>query len=236
MRKTCTGFFLLLTFVPFAAQAQHTITTVAGGGPNNVPALSAAIVIPSAIARDSLGNLYICSNGYSQIYRVDSSGQLTVVAGNGGLGYSGDGGPATSAELTDPSSVFVDGSGNIFIADDSRIREVVAATGRIQTVAGNGGFGYAGDGGPATRAQLAGPSGSFVDGSSNIFIADSQNNRVREVVAATGQDPDCRRKRCFEFRRRRRTCHQRAVGDSPGNICRRFWEHIYRGVQRLPHP
>src|SRR5205807_10554995 len=101
---------------------------------------------------------------------------------------SGDRGPATSAQLNDPWSVFADGSGNIFIADldNNRIREVVAATGNIQTVAGNGTNGFSGDGGPATSAALRDPFTVFVDGSGDIFIADTGNYRIREVIAATG--------------------------------------------------
>jgi trimeric autotransporter adhesin len=179
----------LLIFLPYVTQAQNTITTVAGGVPRNVPAIQAFIGQPSGVFKDSAGNLYIASGYLGQaIYKVDLSGQLTTVAGNGTQGFSGEGGPATDAAFSNPTSVFVDGSGNIFIADsyNDRIREVVAAKGIIQTVAGNGQFGYSGDGGPATNAQLDHPSGVFVDGYGNIFIADSYNNRIREVVAATG--------------------------------------------------
>ena len=118
---------------------------------------------------------------------MDTTGTLTVVAGNGTHGYSGDGGPATSAALGifGPEGVAVDGSGNIFIADtdNSVIREVVASTGNIQTVAGNAtlGAGYSGDGGPATSAQLNDPFGVFVDGSGNMFIADEDNCLIRKV-------------------------------------------------------
>src|ERR1019366_10639764 len=98
----------------------------------------------------------------------------TRVAGNSRQGYSGDGGPATSAQLTSPSSVFIDSTGNIFIADtgNSRIRRV-SSSGVITTVAGSGGFGYTGDGGPATAAQLNAPMGVVVDAAGDILIADS---------------------------------------------------------------
>jgi sugar lactone lactonase YvrE len=167
------------------AQQQHTITTVAGGLPNNVPATQAPIV-PLAVFKDSAGNLY--TTGRSVVYKMNLSGQLIVVAGNGVSGFSGDGGPATSAELNGPGGVFVDSSGNVFIADqvNERIREVLAATGNIQTVAGNGTYGFSGDGGPATSAQLSNPENVFVDSSGNIFISDDGNARIREVVAATG--------------------------------------------------
>jgi len=187
MRNACLAIFALLLSVSPAALAQHTITTVAGfGWPNNVPALAVGIAAPNSVYGDSGGNLYTAVSDV--IYKVGSSGQITVVAGNGGNGFNGDGGPATNAELNNPFGVFVDSSGNIFIADygNHRIREVVAATGNIQTVAGNGTGGFNGDGGPAITAALAGPTGVFVDGSDNIFIADNGNQRIREVVATTG--------------------------------------------------
>src|SRR5439155_1376817 len=177
------------------AQQQHTITTVAGGIPNSITALQVGVGTPARVFKDSAGNLYISTMVVGDeglygnvVYKVDPSGQLTTVAGNGTEGFSGDGGPATNAALSGPKGVFVDLSGNIFIADagNARIREVVAATGIIQTVAGNGTNGGGGDGGPATSAQLNGPFDVAVDGSGNVFIADSGNQRIREVVASTG--------------------------------------------------
>jgi hypothetical protein len=138
---------------------------------------------------DSAGNIFIADTDNSRIREVVAgTGIIQTVAGNGVYGYSGDGGLATNAELNGPADVFVDTAGDIFIADtdNSRIREVVAATGMIQTVAGNGVNGYSGDGGLATSAELNGPADVFVDTAGNIFIADSGNNRIREVVAATG--------------------------------------------------
>lgn len=181
-KHTIVLLHLLLT--PLAVRAQ-IITTVAGGGPNNLPALSANIASPTSVAVDSAGNSYIAAA--NQIYKVTSAGQLILVAGNGFSGL-GDGGPATSAQLRLPHGVWVDSSGNIFIADtiNNRVREVVASTGNIQTVAGNGTAGFSGDGGAATSAQLNLPGGIFVDSSGNIFIADTNNQRVREVLASTG--------------------------------------------------
>jgi len=193
MRKTYTSAISSITILlslAHATLAQHVITTVAGGVPNNVPALQVGVGLPGGLFRDSSGNLYIAAILNNAVFKVNSSGQLTTVAGNEAYGYSGDGGPATSAELAGPSAVFVDGSGNIFIADrdNNRIREVVAATGDIQTVAGNGNarFTFSGDGGPAISGALYLPEDVYVDSSGNIFIADTGNNRVREVVAATG--------------------------------------------------
>ncbi|WP_052733139.1 NHL domain-containing protein [Hymenobacter terrenus] len=114
---------------------------------------------------------------------------ITTVAGNGRAGFSGDGGPATSAMLSSPYGVAVDGSGNIYIAvqGGNRVRKVSAATGVITTVAGTSATpGFSGDGGPATGAMLDTPRGVAVDGSGNIYIADVGNFRIRKVSAATG--------------------------------------------------
>jgi sugar lactone lactonase YvrE len=112
----------------------------------------------------------------------------SIAAGNPQAGYGGDGGPATSALLNQPTGVAVDAAGNLFIADEfnNRVRRVDATTGVITTVAGNGSSGYAGDGGPATAAALNGPFGVAVDAQGNLYIADTGNNRIRRVDAATG--------------------------------------------------
>ena len=146
------------------------------------------------MAVDVTGNLFIPDVWSSRIRRVDAStGIITTVVGTGAPGFSGDGGTATSASLEMPWDVRVDTAGNLFIADfrNHRIRRVDAVTGVIATVAGSGltgneGGGFTGDGGPATSASLAWPYGVAVDPSGNLFIADSSNNRVRRVDAATG--------------------------------------------------
>jgi hypothetical protein len=126
---------------------------------------------------------------------VDPQGILTIVAGNGSSGSSGDGGPATDAEIGNPDGVAVDAAGNLYITDvlHERIRKV-DTQGIITTVAGNGSLGSGGDGGPATDAELNGPQEVAVDAAGNLYIADSYNNRVRKVdiqgiittVAGTG--------------------------------------------------
>jgi len=189
-------------YAPQVSLGQYSINSIAGGGPNNLPALQASIGFPESIAFDSAGNAYIAeSSDSSQILKVCVAaactvpGTVTIVAGNGTPGYSGDGGPATSAALYHPEGVFIDGLGNIFIADteNSVIREVVASTGNIQTVVGvnyDASDGSAcqsgGDGGPALSAHLCLPYSIFVDGSGDIFIADFGNSTIREVVASTG--------------------------------------------------
>jgi trimeric autotransporter adhesin len=154
------------------------------------PAASAELSGPNGVSLDFAGDIFISDAGNSRIREVfAATGNINTVAGNGTAGFTGDGGPATSAELnlaSAMSAVSVDPVGNIFIVDfpDNRIREVSAATGDIQTVAGGGTF--FGDGGLATSAELAAPRGVFVDASDNIFIADTSNSRIREVAAATG--------------------------------------------------
>ena len=180
--------FLALALLPFLASAQGVIQTVAGGGPNQLPGLSASLNFPSAVAVDKSGNVYVAVENDMRVYKIDTTGKLTVLAGNGVFGSTGDGGPATSAEFQFPSGIAVDGSGNVFISDGfaSVVREVVASTGNIQAVAGNGAAGYSGDGGPAVNAGLNSPEGIAVDNSGNLFIADTSNSVVRKVVAATG--------------------------------------------------
>jgi sugar lactone lactonase YvrE len=170
------------------AKAQNIITTVAGGGANSSVAASAEILVPASVAMDASGNAFIAASNMNQIFKMDSVGNIKVVAGNGTAGYSGDGGPATSASLTYPNGVAVDTSDNLFIADtnNSVVRRVDASTGIITTVAGNGNYGYSGDGGPATSATLTYAWSVAVDASGNLFIADTANNRVRRVAAATG--------------------------------------------------
>ncbi len=176
------------------AMATGIITTAVGNGAfgysgDGGPATSAQLGDPGSVAVDGSGNLFIADTYNCRIRMVAAaSGVITTVAGDGARGYSGDDGPATSAQLSDPSSVTLDGSGNLFIADASndRIRKLALATGIITTVAGNGTSGYSGDGGPATSAQLSGPSGVAADGLGNLYIADTSNNLIRKVVLATG--------------------------------------------------
>jgi hypothetical protein len=122
----------------------------------------------------------ICLPAEAQMQLVPG---VTTVAGNGTTGYSGDGGPATSAGLNRTEGVATDSAGNLYIADwqNNRIRKVDAGTGVITTVAGNGTAGFSGDGAAATSAMLKGPTGVVVDSAGNLYIADQANNRVRKV-------------------------------------------------------
>jgi sugar lactone lactonase YvrE len=143
---------------------------------------------PHGLTADGKGGIYIADNTSHRVYRLDlDTGVCTLIAGTGVRGFSGDDGPASEAQLSFPVSVAVDGEGNLFIADtaNNRIRRVDAATGIITTVAGKGANGFGGDGGPATEALLNGPNGVAVDDTGRIYIADTNNNRVR-VVEPTG--------------------------------------------------
>ena len=159
-------------------------STLPGYSGDGGAATAAQLTQPSGLALDSAGNLYIADAGNNAIRKVAATGFISTVAGNGTPGYSGDGAPATAAQLGHPRYVAVDGFGNLFISDsdNSVIRKVTVATGLITTVAGNGTAGYAGDGTPATSANLS-PSGLAVDGSGNIYVSDAMNSVVRKVAA-----------------------------------------------------
>jgi hypothetical protein len=181
----------------FIAEAGHVrkvtpdglISTVAGngiagfsgdGGPATSARLSAA-----GVAVDSSGNLFIADSDNHRVRKVTPDGLISTVAGNGIGGFNGDGVLATFAQLNTPSAVAVDGSGNLFINEYQRIREVTRARGLISTVVGNE-LSYfttfSGDGGPAASAQIYRASGVAVDGSGNLFIADTGNHRIRKVT------------------------------------------------------
>ncbi len=180
---------ILLIISPFLQTYAQIITTVAGWATGNGAVATNFGLTPMSVTTDSKGNVYFSSQNNSVIYLLAAgTNVLTVVAGNGGAGYNGDGGLAIAASLDMPQGITVDGNGNIFIADEgnNRIRKVTAATGIISTVAGNGTAGYNGDGGQATAAELYMPTGVAVDGNGNIYIAEKTDNRIRKVDAGTG--------------------------------------------------
>ncbi len=168
------------------SQAQ-LITTVAGNGTtgfsgDGAAATAAELNNPISVAVDIYGNVYIADNGNARIRMVTSTGIISTVAGNGVKSYSGDGGPATAAELKSPVSVFADINGNVLIADQlaNRVR-IVNSSGIINTFAGNGINAYSGDGGQATNAELDLPTAVAMDATGNVFIADELNERIRRV-------------------------------------------------------
>ena len=160
-------------------------TTTAGYSGNGGQATAARLTGPAGITVDASGNIYIADTGNNAIRKV-AGGLINTVAGNGTAGYSGDGGQATAATPGRSSAVAVDSSGDIFIADtiNTVIRKVTG--GVINTVAGNGFASYSGDGGQATAAELGQPAGVVVNAAGDIFIADSNNNVIREVNPTTG--------------------------------------------------
>jgi hypothetical protein len=196
------------------AMTAGDIYTVGGNGyqsysGNGGPSGDAQLYAPMAVATDASNNVVIADT-QNEVIRVAarasgtfygqsmSIGSIYVIAGNGVEGYSGDNGPATSAELDTPEGVAVDSAGNVIISDNlnNRVRVVAEQTGTyygvsmkagdIYTVAGNGTQGYAGDNGAATSAELNGPVGVAVDSSGNIIIGDTGNSRVRVVAGSTG--------------------------------------------------
>ena len=179
----------LLFCIGPAAGAPGDITTVAGrtfagdGG----PAIGARLSSTRGVCVDGAGNLYVADKDNHRVRMVDRFGVITTVAGNGEKGFSGNGGLATDASLDLPEGVFVDASGSLYIADtgNSQIRKV-DAVGVITTVAGSGEVGFSGDGGPGTDASLSRPTAVFVDASGDLYISDSENNRVRKLDRETG--------------------------------------------------
>ena len=166
------------------------INTVAGNSAtigysgDGAAATSAGLIEPFAVAVDSGGNFYIAESADGRIRKVDTKGNISTIAGNGTLGFSGDGSTATNAQLQLPTGVAVDSSGNVYIADSHNARIRKLAGGNLTTVAGNGNVSYAGDGGPATKAELNAPQAVAVDNAGNLYIADTANHVVREVTAA----------------------------------------------------
>lgn len=154
------------------------------------PARDATFKSTAGMALDAEGNLYVADFGSNRVRKIDArTGIITTVAGTGSGTFNGDDIPATSANLWAPTDVEVDREGNLFIADmgNRRVRRVDTRTGIITTVAGNGTGGDGGDGGPATEAPLSQMRGIALDSKGNLFIADTENHRIRRVDAETGR-------------------------------------------------
>jgi hypothetical protein len=166
----------------------QTISTVVGtptccNSADGIQATSTWLASLDGFTLDHLGNLYFGQG--ARIRKVSPSGVVTTVAGNGNFGYTGDGGPATSAQLfpnTGLRGIVVDEGGNIYFSDgNNHVIRKVSASGIITTVAGNGAPGYSGDGGKATAAMLQYPTDIALDAAGNLYIADTLNNRIRIV-------------------------------------------------------
>ncbi|HTA68136.1 MAG TPA: IPT/TIG domain-containing protein [Bryobacteraceae bacterium] len=174
-------------FAASALSQQYTINTIAGSAGNagfagdSGSAVGSQLNYPTGIAVDKSGNLYI-ADGLNNRVRKISGGVISTVAGNGTAGYTGDKGPATSAELNNPTGVALDSSGNLYIADSANnVVRMVTSSGTITTFAGNNTLGYSGDMALATGAQLSNPVGVIADSAGNVYIADAGNNVIRQV-------------------------------------------------------
>jgi streptogramin lyase len=181
--------------LPLAATAaEPIITTIAGTGQpadngSSGRGVEVNIGDPFGVEIGPDGALYICEVRNHRVWRLDlKSGQAKVVAGTGQMGYSGDGGPATKAELNEPYEVRFDSAGNMLFVEmkNHLVRRVDAKTGTIATVAGNGQAGFSGDGGPAIKARLSSPHSIALDPHDNVYIADIANHRIRRVDAKSG--------------------------------------------------
>ena len=166
-----------------SADAQSVIKTIFGGTPEGVPAISASLNTPSAVAVDAVGNVFVALKAAHSVIKIDLAGIATTVAGSGSLGNSGDEGPATASTLNSPSGLAVDSLGNLYIADppSNRVR-VVTTDGIIHAFAGTSNGGNSGDDTPARGAQLSAPTAIIFDLSGNALIADTGNAEIRMVT------------------------------------------------------
>lgn len=174
------------------------ITTVAGTGTpgyagDGGQAIAAQLNGPMGLALDSAGNLYIADSANSVVRIVTPGGAISTFAGNGTLGYSGDGGPAASASLSTPVGLAIDSNGNLYISDSgANVVRMVTPAQLIVTIAGTGAVGYSGDGGPAKQATFNNATGIGLDVEGDVYVADSGNNAIRLLqlvspVPGTGQ-------------------------------------------------
>jgi uncharacterized protein (TIGR03437 family) len=212
-----------------------TITTLAGNGAGTPaagafsgdggPATAASLNNPTAITVDAAGVVYIADQFNQRIRKVAADGTITTIAGNGAAGFAGDGGPAPAASLNYPGGIAVDAAGNLYVNDDLNFRtRRIAATGAISTVAGSGAQSFSGDGGPATAAALNGNFGIALDLAGNLYIADSTNNRIREVYGAVVGVTPTITSAAFT------NAASFATGGSPGAIATLFGTHLTRNL------
>jgi sugar lactone lactonase YvrE len=169
------------------------ITTIAGSSAgfagDNGSATSAQLDLPTALALSTSGDLYLADTGNHRIRKIAAAtGNITTIAGSGAQGFSGDGGIATAAAIDSPAGIAIDSSSNLYLADthNHRIRKIDALSGIITTVGGNGSASFSGDGAAAVRAALSLPQGISVDSSGNLYLADTENHRIRRIDSITG--------------------------------------------------
>jgi sugar lactone lactonase YvrE len=184
-----------LIFGCVSVEAQ-TISTVVGGGPGTtgLSATGSSIGSPAAVRFDSAGNMFVLDNTFGRVLKVTPAGVVTVYAGNGTSGFSGDNGPAINAQMNGPSGMCIDTANNLYIADSDNavIREVLAADQTIHTVVGvptTSNPTYGGDGAAALSANLHFPDGCAFDSHGNLYIADRANNEIRVVIGTAAVTP-----------------------------------------------
>ena len=169
--------------------ASGLITTIAGTGfagynGDEIPATNAELNRPNYVAVDPVGNIFVADNLNNRVRKIDASGIIHTIAGDGASGYSGDNGPATDAMLNGPLGVFADNLGNIYIGDTyNNVVRKINVSGTITSIAGNGIGGFSGDGGLAVLAKLGYPLGIAMDVTGNVYIADEANNRIRQITS-----------------------------------------------------
>ncbi|MCF8459640.1 MAG: T9SS type A sorting domain-containing protein [Flavobacteriales bacterium] len=183
-------FFIALILVYSLTVQAQTITTIAGNGTEGYAgdgglAVNALLRNPNQIAYDQSGNLFIAEDYNHVVRKIDANGYISTVAGTGVMGFSGDGGIATNAQMNRVAAVAVDNAGNIYLsdADNFRIRKV-DALGNINTIAGNGDEGYSGDGGLAINAELGFVSGICLDPLGNVYLANQTYHNIRKIDGA----------------------------------------------------
>ena len=171
--------------------AAGKITTIAGTGERGVSgdgslAITTKLGSIKGMAMDAQGNIYLTINEYYIRKITAATGIITTIAGTGSWGYSGDGGPAKTAAVSNVQGIAVDANGNLYFADGDKVRKIEASTNIISTIAGSSSRGFAGDGGLATAAKLNNTEGIAVDAHNNVYISDKSNRRVRKIEASTG--------------------------------------------------
>ena len=196
MPLRCT-LLVWIAVVSTASAQPYVVNTIAGHGKlayagDGKAATSVNLFSPNRVAFDKAGNLYFTESYYHRVFKVDASGTLTAVAGNGGDAFAGEGGPATAAAIPNPAGIAADAAGNVYVGTSFRLCKI--AGGRLSTIAGTGDQGNSGDRGPATAARIHTPVGIAIDSANNIFFSDGVSSVVRRIgtdgiittVAGTG--------------------------------------------------